>query len=54
MCRRKGTTEKMPVTLGVLKETKLPFQRQIKKRQERHQIPDDLIINFDQTHLSYA
>ena len=34
MCRRKATTEKMPVTHGVLKETKLHFQRQIKQMQE--------------------
>ena len=44
----------MPVTHGVLKETKLHFQRQIKQMQEWHQIPDDLIINFDQTPLSYV
>ena len=51
MCRRKATTEKIPVTSGLLKEAKLHFQQQVKQMQEWHQIPDDLIINFDQTPL---
>ena len=54
MCRRKATTEKIPVNPGLLKEAKLHFQRQIKQMQEWHQIPDDLVINFDQTPLSYV
>ena len=37
-----------------IKEAKLHFQRQIKQMQEWHQIPDDLVINFDQTPLSYV
>ena len=54
MCRRKAATEKIPVAPGLLKEAKLHFQRQIKQIQEWHQIPDDLIINFDQTPLPYV
>ena len=52
MCRRKATIEKIPVTPGLLKEPKLHFQRQIKQMEESK--PDDLIINFDQTPLSYV
>ena len=54
MYRRKAATEKIPVAPGLLKEAKLHFQREIKQMQEWHQIPDDLIINFDQTPLSYV
>ena len=54
MCRRKATTEKVPIAPGLLREAKLNFQRQIKELQKWHQIPDDLIINFDQTPLSYV
>ena len=46
--------KKIPVAPGLLKEAKLHFQREIKQMQEWHQIPDDLIINFDQTPLSYV
>ena len=53
MCRRKATTEKIPVAPGLLKEAKLNYQRQIKPLQAWHEIPDDLVINFDQTPLSY-
>ena len=49
-----GYYRKIPVTSGLLKEAKLHFQREIKQMQEWHQIPDDLIINFDQTPLSYV
>ena len=53
MCRRKATTEKIPVAPGLLKEAKLNFQRKITGLQMWHNIPDDLILNFDQTPLSY-
>ena len=53
MCRRKATTERIPVAPDPLKEAKLHFQRQIKQMQEWHQIPDYLIINIDQIPLSY-
>ena len=54
MCRWKSSTEKLPVTSGLLKGAKLHFQRQTKQMQEWHQIPDDLIINFEQTSLLYV
>ena len=54
MTRRKGTTEKIPVSPGLLKEVKLNYQRQIKLLQSWNDFPDDLIINFDQTPLSYV
>ena len=53
MCRRKATTERIPVAPDPLKEAKLHFQRQIKQMQEWHQIPDYLIINFEQIPLLY-
>ena len=54
MCKRRGTTEKVPVAPGLLKEMKLNYQRKIKQLQSWNDIPDDLIINFDQTPLSYV
>ena len=51
MTRRKGTTEQIPVSPGLLKEVKLNYQRQIKLLQSWNDIPDDLIINFDQRYL---
>ena len=49
-----GYYRKIPVGLGLLKEAKVHLQQQIKQMQEWHQIPDDLITNFDQTPLSYV
>ena len=54
MSPRMATTARIPVAPGILKETKLDFQRRIKILQERHQVPDDLILNFDQTPLPYV
>ena len=54
MCRRKATTEKIPIAPGLLKESKLNFQRKIKTEVQKYSIPDDLIINFDQTPLTYV
>ena len=54
MCRRKGTTAKIPIAPGLLKEVKLKYQREIQSIQKRHNIPDDMILNFDQTPLSYV
>ena len=34
---------------GIFKETKLPFQGEIKKLQAWYEITDDLILNFDHT-----
>ena len=39
---------------GLLKEAKLSFQRKIKTLKTIHSVPEDLILNFDQTPLSYV
>ena len=54
MARRLATTSKAPIAPGVLKETKLHFQRKIKQLQSSQEIPDDLILNVDQTPLPYV
>ena len=54
MTRRCATTSKIPVAPGIINEVKLNFQRKIKAAQSKYSIPDDLIINFDQTPLSYV
>ena len=53
MTRRCATTSKLPVAPGIISEVKLDFQCKIKAVQSKHDIPDDLIINFAQTPLSY-
>ena len=54
MTMRMATTEKIPVAPVLLKEAKLSFQRKIKTQQAIHSVPEDLILNFDQTPLSYV
>ena len=54
MNRRIATTARIPVAPALLAETKLDFQRKIRQLQSWHSIPDDLIINFDQTPLPYV
>ena len=54
MTSRMATTAKIPIAPALLNETKLDFQRKIKSLQAWHEIPEDLIINFDQTLLSYV
>ena len=54
MVQRKGTTAKIPVAPGILKEVKLDYQRKIRDAVQRYNIPGDLIINFYQTPLSYV
>ena len=53
MSCRVATTARIPVAPGILKETKLDFQRRIKLLQVRYQVPDELILNCDQTPLPY-
>ena len=53
MTSRMATTAKIPITPALLNETKLDFQQKIKSLQAWHEIPKDLIINFDQTALPY-
>ena len=52
MVRRIGNTTKIPSAPGILSETKLHFQRKIKGVQLQYNIPDELIISFDQTPLA--
>ena len=49
-----ATTAKIPIAPALLRETKLDFQRKIKELQTWYKIPEDLIINFDQTPLPYV
>ena len=49
-----ATTAKISITPALLNETKLDFQQKIKSLQAWHEIPEDLIINFDQTALPYV
>ena len=53
MTRHMTTTSKMPIAHGIIREAKLHFQRQIKTAHTNHSVPDELILNFDQTPLSY-
>jgi hypothetical protein len=53
LVRRKATTAKLPVPEGVLKEVKLSFQREISQLVKTHNIPESLVINHDQTPLTY-
>ena len=53
MSFRMVTTAKIPTAPALLNETKFDFQRKIKKIQSWHEIPEALIINFDQTPLPY-
>lgn len=54
LVRRMATTSKIPVSPGLLTETKLDYQRRYKSLLEWHSIPKDLVINFDQTPLPYV
>lgn len=52
--KRKGTTSKVEPSQQFLDEEKLTFQRNISTIIEDHDIPKDLILNLDQTPLSYV
>ena len=54
MTSRMATTAKIPIAPALLSETKLDFPRKIKSLQAWHEIPEDLIINFDQTALPHV
>ena len=54
MVRRMATTSKIPVARGLLREDKYTFQRKINELIKWHEIPDDLVMNFDQMPLSYV
>ena len=53
MVRRMATTSKVPVAPGLFKEERFTFQRKIQELVTWCKIPKELIINFDQTPLSY-
>ena len=52
--KRKGTTGKIEPSKQFLVEEKLTFQRRIASIIEEHDIPKELILNLDQTPLSYV
>ena len=54
MKRRMATTCKIPVAPALLEEEKFTFQRNIEREVDSHNIPEELILNFDQTPLSYV
>ena len=53
MSYRMATIAKIPIAPSLLNETKFDFQRKIKEMQAWHEIPEVLIINFDQSPLKY-
>ena len=48
-----ATTLKIPIDQGLLKEEQLTIQWKIQALIKWHGIPKDLVLNFDQTPLSY-
>ena len=52
--RRKGTTSKVALPHGICKENGLLFHYQIVEKVERYDIPDSLILSFDQTPSKYV
>ena len=54
MSRRMAKTVRIPVAPGILKETKIDYQRRIKILKARYKVPHDLILNFDKTPLPYV
>ena len=49
--KRKGTTGKVDPSDQFLLEEKLTFQRNIAEAMHEHDIPEDLVVNLDQTPL---
>jgi len=52
--KRKGTTGKVELSEKFLDEEKFSYQREISKVVLEHDIPLDLVLNLDQTPLSYV
>ena len=50
---RMATTARITISPALLGEVKLEFQCKMRKLLPRHGIPEDLIINFDQTPSPY-
>ena len=53
MVKLMATTSKIPVAPGLLKEEQLTFQRKIQALIKWYDIPKELVLNFNQTPLSY-
>ena len=53
MVKRMATTSKIPVDSRLLKERQLTFQRKIQGLIKWYDTPKELVLNFDQTPLSY-
>ena len=51
---RKGTTPKLEMAAGLRKEAELLFHHQIVERVEVNQIPNSLVLNFDETPSKYV
>ena len=54
LVRRRGTTAKLEIPDGAFKEAQLVFTHDIVSKVDKHDIPDCLIINIDQTPTKYA
>ena len=52
--KRRATTAKQPVSRGFLNEIRFTFHRSIKEVISAYDVPDDLIINIDQTALPFV
>ena len=52
--KRKGTTRKVEPSENFLQEEKFSYQRDISRVALEHDIPLDLVLNLDQTPLSYV
>ena len=52
--RRKATTAKLELSPGTRKEVELVFKPQIVEKVEKHNIPESLTLNFDQTPPKYV
>ena len=51
MVRRMATTSKVPIVPRLLREEKYTFPKKINELVKWHNIPPDLVLNFDQTHV---
>ena len=49
-----ATACKIPVAPALLEKEKFTFQRNIMTLVKKHKIPEELILNYDQTPLSYV
>ena len=52
MVKGVAATSKIPIAPGLLNEEQLTFQRKIQANVKRHDIPEELVLNFDQTPFS--